>query len=265
MLGAIRFTVATAADDGVSHISLFGADDDGRAVFIKVEEEPGRLATEAAALQWAASHAIPVPTVLGYGPASVGGTDRIVLITERVPGGTRPVDPSGWRQMGAALARVADVPVDGCPLKSLGNTEFADQHLRRLDSVRHLLSRGLAADLEQAIERTRARAFEPVFTHGDPGGGNFLCTQDGGVLLDWESATSAENHSRIRIMWRTAALPSLQSRGFCRISKAFIDEGAGDLLAVLLGHTFATRNGVPPSSHARFHFIDYTRSVFALK
>jgi len=65
------------------------------------------------------------------------------------------------------------------------------------------------------------------------------------------------------------ALPRRTCRGYSRrlgwISKALIYEGTGDLLAILLGHPFTTRNRVPPCSHARFHFIDDARSFFALK
>lgn len=188
MFGAARYIVASAALDGASHTGLYADSDDGRAVFIKLEEDPGRLATEAVALTWAAAHAISVPTPLGYGLASVDGSARVVLITERITHGTRPIDSAGWSQMGVALARVADVPIGGCPLKRISNSEFADQHLRMLDEVRRLLSDRLRGDLERAIERTRSPAFAPVLTHGDPGGGNFLCTAAGGVLLDWESA-----------------------------------------------------------------------------
>lgn len=49
------------------------------------------------------------------------------------------------------------------------------------------------------------------------------------------------------------------------VSKAFVHECAGDLLAVLFGHAFTTRNGVPPCTHTLLHFIDDARSFFALE
>ncbi|MGH8328041.1 MAG: aminoglycoside phosphotransferase family protein, partial [Steroidobacteraceae bacterium] len=177
------------AQDGASHTSLFGVTDGGRSVFVKVETDPGRLATEAAALAWAARHAIAVPAVIGHGVAKVDDVRKVVLITGLVPDGTRPIDPAGWRRMGTALAKLAAVPLDGCPLRFVSNEQFACEHTMKLDAVRHLLPKMLATHIEQAIDRTRNPAFTPAFTHGDPGGGNFLDTATGGVLLDWETAS----------------------------------------------------------------------------
>ncbi len=188
VLDGTRVAIETATHDGVSHTGLFGKTHDGTPVFIKIETDSARLATEAAALKWAATHAIPVPAVIGFGVAKVDGARKVVLMTERVTNGVRPIDPAGWRRMGMALAKLADVPIDGCPLRSSSAAEFADEQRSKLDAVRHLLPGGLASDTEGAIERIRTPRFTPVFTHGDPGGGNFLCTEGGDVLLDWESA-----------------------------------------------------------------------------
>lgn len=82
------------------------------------------------------------------------------------------------------------------------------------------------------------------------------------------SISSGRSASRLSVhsgRLRSANPPPLASGRLCRISKAWIYEGAGDFLAVLLDDALATCNRVPPSSHARFHFIDHPRSCIALK
>ncbi len=49
------------------------------------------------------------------------------------------------------------------------------------------------------------------------------------------------------------------------MSEAFVHEDSGDRVTVLFDHAFTARNGVPPCTHARFHFIDHTRGFFALE
>jgi Phosphotransferase enzyme family len=191
VLDGTHVTIANPAADGITHTCFFGATDDGRPIFVKIEQEPGRLAIEAAALAWAAKHAIAVPSVIGFGPADVDGTQKLVLITEQVVDGIRPIDPLGWRRMGMALAALANVPVEGCPLKRFDNAEFAYDQSSKLAAVRHLLPNSVIADIRQAIERTAIPRLQPVFTHGDPGGGNFLYTANRDILFDWECAIVA--------------------------------------------------------------------------
>lgn len=158
-------------------------------VVVKVEDTHGQLEDERVALDFLAGTKVRVPQVVASG---VTGAGRPFLVMTREKG-VRAVTPAGWGRLGRDLACLLDVSADSCPFPRIGSDDFAADHRARLDVVGSLLDPSLANEIERAID-TISGVERLVITHGDPGSGNYLDSEDDdrpGVVLDWESASIA--------------------------------------------------------------------------
>jgi aminoglycoside phosphotransferase (APT) family kinase protein len=160
-----------------------GAD---RAVVLRVGDDPAPLATEAAALELAAGHGIPVPRLLAAGL----DRDPPVVLVEAVAGAsTIPAErpPARLRALGRAAAALAAVPLVPTPAlprrdRPIATVDFAA--LRRRPPPRPLL---LEAEARlAALPPSRAPA---GFVHGDLWQGNALWAGEAlAALVDWDCA-----------------------------------------------------------------------------
>jgi fructosamine-3-kinase len=174
--------------------------DGGRLVMVKLAEDPGAVAAEAAGLRWLAdADAVRVPAVHGY--------DGRRLVTDRVPQG-RPDGGAAFR-FGRDLAALhaAGAPAFGAPppdgprdayigLAPMRNAEGTDwpawyaEH-RVLPYLRRAVDDGTVRPAEATvIEEVCARLPElagppepPARLHGDLWNGNVLWGTDGEVWL----------------------------------------------------------------------------------
>jgi aminoglycoside phosphotransferase (APT) family kinase protein len=150
-----------------------------------------KLATGAAALQVAEQHGIAAPRSIARDlsgqHAGLPATLETVLPGES--GNASPPTAAGWRDAGAAIARVHSVvlqPQEDIRLDPFLRSAFRDFLFRHVASSRSspLLLR--ANELVQRYERPRREA---VFLHGDVWPGNLLWRGDSCVgLIDWKEA-----------------------------------------------------------------------------
>src|SRR5579884_2011180 len=176
---------------GTRHAIRFAVRADTDApVVVKIEQIPGALAREHAALAWlAAAGGGMAPRVVAFGPA-VLGRDRVTcLVTDRVVG-EPPTTDAGWRRMGAALAAVAGVlrPSDRLPV--IDSDKFSRAHVARIDELGGRLQSFVSeiSDWTELSHRALPASAPLVLTHGDPGPGNYLDSDTSGTLIDWEEA-----------------------------------------------------------------------------
>jgi aminoglycoside phosphotransferase (APT) family kinase protein len=157
----------------------------GRPVILK-DGEPGQaaqFATEAAALQVAATAGFPVAAVLGYD----GGT-RMLL--ECLPGTSRiPREPDGQRlrALGATAARIQTVglePTNDLPVRDrpIADADYAG--IRRAHGAS-----GVLLDAEEIVASSKPADERGAFVHGDLWHGNTMWQGDVlSGILDWDSA-----------------------------------------------------------------------------
>ena len=163
----------------------------GEEVAVKLERISGSLASERQALNWLTSQHGPSPRLLAATGARYN-TERVYcLVTDRAPGNT-PITARACGRMGHAIGALTRIDWNGSGLAVLDAFEFGHAHRRRIGELNEALGeiRATVGDWEQLsswrVPRCSSRL---VFTHGDPGPGNYL--DDGantGVLIDWEGA-----------------------------------------------------------------------------
>ncbi|HJS92895.1 MAG TPA: aminoglycoside phosphotransferase family protein [Solirubrobacteraceae bacterium] len=167
---------------------LFGVlERTGEAVAVKIERIAGSLEVERRALRWLTGQRGPAPRLIAASIAPC--RDAACLVTARADGAA-PTTTAGWERMGHALARLIDIPHDGCDLTALDPATFGDRHVQRIGELGALLD-VLAETVEEwtaLCSPTIPGADELVITHGDPGPGNYLDDNATGTLLDWEDA-----------------------------------------------------------------------------
>ncbi|MGH3253914.1 MAG: phosphotransferase [Streptosporangiaceae bacterium] len=148
-----------------------------------------RLATEVAALRYAAGAGLPAPEVLGHDDGTASGF--ALVLTALRPGSSRiPFSPDArrLRAIGAMAARIGAVaagPSDALPERSGPIADFPWARLRQ--------ERGASAILmqaEAAVASTKPEDTRTGLTHGDFWYGNTLWDDDGNLtaLLDWDAA-----------------------------------------------------------------------------
>ncbi|WP_345638015.1 phosphotransferase family protein [Rugosimonospora acidiphila] len=180
------------ATGGQKNWVFFGCEEHtGDRVVVKVEGTPGGLADEHRALRWAGRHAVAVPGVRRHGVIRSGShRDRTCLVLDRLPG-RRPQSPADWWRMGVALSGLSRLPWadSGVPVSDAGAAVATHESLAAM--LTSQLPEAQAGVLAAAVRAAPApdTLSRPVFTHGDPGPGNFLVNDDGcDYLLDWETA-----------------------------------------------------------------------------
>lgn len=171
---------------GSKNQTRYGTLPGGDQVVVKLQQAHGQLAVEEVALRYARQHGVQVPRVIGSGTAA-DGTFFLVLSREA---GVRTKEPAGWYRLGGDLAALASVPVQACTLPCITPQAFVADHLERLRVVEPLLSATMDQSIRKAIGHFNNQS-NLVLTHGDPGSGNYLDNEDGGVILDWETAVIA--------------------------------------------------------------------------
>lgn len=180
-------TALSEPPQGTRHRVLFGIEEaSGCEVAVKIELIPGTLEVERRALEWLSACDGPSPRLHAAGiVASDEHRDAVCLVTDRV-GGDAPTSPEGWKRLGEALARLAEVDWRGCSLATLDHDEFLGLHEWRVAD----LGRALGSDLARELPPVPASyADSPLsLAHGDPGPGNFLDDGATGSLIDWEDA-----------------------------------------------------------------------------
>lgn len=179
-----------APAQGTRHAIAFGViTGTGEPVAVKIERAPGGLAQEQLALACLGGRDKPVPLLLAAGAASLGAREVRCLVMER-RAGTPPASIEGWRRMGHAYARLADLRDIPACLPAFDRATFGAGHARRIRDLGALLA-GLAAsipDWERLSSDTVPGSPPLVVTHGDPGPGNFLDDGEAGSIVDWEDA-----------------------------------------------------------------------------
>lgn len=150
-----------------------------------------KLATGAAALRLAEQHGLaaprPIACDLDGQQAGVPASLETVLLGEN--GNARPPTAAGWREAGAAIARVHRVtlqPDEHIRLDPFLRSAFREFLFRHVASGRSSPLLQLANDVVHRYERPRRDA---VFLHGDVWLGNVLWVGDSCVgLIDWKEA-----------------------------------------------------------------------------
>jgi aminoglycoside phosphotransferase (APT) family kinase protein len=192
----------------------------GERAVVKVERVRGALARERAALAWLGASDGPVPRLLSAGAALLGSEPVECLVTERRTGAP-PTTTEGWRRMGRAYGRLADLgelPAErlaecSADLPTYDRVAFGAGHGRRIADLGERLTE-LAASIPDWALLCSARvpgAPSLVVTHGDPGPGNFLDDGGDGSIVDWEEAQIAPRGldvARLVFIARLGAGPS---------------------------------------------------------
>lgn len=159
---------------GTRHIVLFGVlHGTGERVAVKLERAAGSLEVEHQALRWLTAQRGPAPRLVAASRVVSHDGRATCQITERADGAP-PTTTPGWKRMGRALARLAEIPWRGCGLACLDPPAFGDRHAQRIQD--------LGVDLDTLAETIKdwtqlclpavPHASELVITHGDPGPGN---------------------------------------------------------------------------------------------
>jgi aminoglycoside phosphotransferase (APT) family kinase protein len=146
-----------------------------------------KAAREAAALEHARAHGLPVPALYGHGPdwtlvAHVDGR-RLLPLDPGVELDARPA-----RSLAALLARLHALPLPEGPFPRVSTATS-------LRIIRERAASAGDARLSAAVERLRPLDDgAPVFVHGDPHPGNALFDDEFAVagLIDWEDAAIAD-------------------------------------------------------------------------
>jgi aminoglycoside phosphotransferase (APT) family kinase protein len=184
--GAEVSEVRGLRDGGAPWLLRLGRGGAGRAVVLRVGEDPAPLATEAAALELAAGHGIPAPRLLA---ADVDHHPPAVLVEAVEGASTIPAErpPARLRALGRTAAALAAVPVAPTPAlprrdRPIATVDFAA--LRRRPPPRPLL---LEAEVRlAALPPSRA---PEGFVHGDLWQGNALWAGETlAALVDWDCA-----------------------------------------------------------------------------
>jgi aminoglycoside phosphotransferase (APT) family kinase protein len=143
-----------------------------------------QFATEAAALEVAATAGLPVPALLGH------DNDALLMLLEWLPGTSRiPAGPDErrLRAIGAAAARVHAVdlvPSDALPLRERPIADMDFARIRREHGTSRLLT-----DAERIVAASRPEGERVALTHGDLWHGNTLWDgEELSALLDWDAA-----------------------------------------------------------------------------
>ena len=179
---------------GTRHQVLFGVlPEQEEPVVVKVERIPGALARECAALDWLGEVSPgSAPRLIDFTDAILAGERVTCLVMDRHSGRV-PDTVAGWKRMGAAVARLAEVgyPRHVLPVKQ--TDAFVQAHVDRIGELGARLDPFVHAikDWTELTHRSLPRSSVLVLTHGDPGPGNYLHTDSTGVLIDWEEAQVA--------------------------------------------------------------------------
>lgn len=175
---------------GTRHQVLFGSVlNTGEPVVVKLERVPDTLEVERRALAWLDGRSRQAPGLVTAGAALIDGESVACLVTERRTGDS-PSTADGWRRMGRAVARLADLgyPQDGLTLAD--HRSFGEGHAERIDDLgdRLALLADSVPDWALLTSADVPGSTPLVLTHGDPGPGNFLDDGSDGTLIDWEEA-----------------------------------------------------------------------------
>jgi aminoglycoside phosphotransferase (APT) family kinase protein len=164
----------------------------GEPVAVKIEGGLGGLARERMALTCLGGTARPVPRLLAAGAATLGTQKISCLVMER-RSGAPPTSTAGWRRMGRAYARLADLGEMPACMPVLDRVTFGAEHARRIRELGGLLGELIASvpDWQRVSSDAVPGAPPLVITHGDPGPGNFLDDGGEGSIVDWEEAQVA--------------------------------------------------------------------------
>ncbi len=147
------------------------------------------VATEVAAMSYAAKAGLPVPEVLGHDDGTATGF--ALALTTVLPGSSRiPSRPDAGclRAIGAIAARISTVdpgPSAALPARSGPIEDFPWAQLRREHGASAILLQA-----ETAVASTRPKDTRTGLTHGDLWYGNTLWNDSGGLtaVLDWDAA-----------------------------------------------------------------------------
>lgn len=147
------------------------------------------VATEVAAMRYAAKADLPVPEVLGHDDGTATGF--ALALTTVLPGSSRiPSRPDAGRlrAIGAIAARISAVdpgPSVALPVRSGPIEDFPWERLRHEHGASAILLQA-----ETAIASTRPEDTRTGLTHGDLWYGNTLWDDNGGLtaVLDWDAA-----------------------------------------------------------------------------
>lgn len=195
--GGLTVELHGSPAQGTRHTVLYGmVAGGGERVVVKVERVPGTLDRERAALARLGARGGPVPRLVCAGPALLGA-ERVDCVVTELRAGRPPTSLEGWRRMGRAYARLADL--GGLPAGLPGDLPTCDRlafgagHERRIADLGERLTE-LAASIPDWVllcSRRVPGTPPPVITHGDPGPGNFLDDGGDGSIVDWEEAQIA--------------------------------------------------------------------------
>jgi aminoglycoside phosphotransferase (APT) family kinase protein len=165
-----------------------------------------KAAREAAAIEHARAHGLPVPALYGHGPdwtlvAHVDGRRLLPLD----PGAVLDARPA--RSLAALLARLHNLPLPEGPFPRVSTAT----------ALRTIRERAASAgDARLSAAAARLRPLDdgpPVFVHGDPHPGNALFDDDFGVagVIDWEDAAIADRRFDVAMAywWMLERTPSI--------------------------------------------------------
>ncbi|WP_030902907.1 phosphotransferase family protein [Streptomyces sp. NRRL F-5126] len=235
------FTVSrlTPASGGQNNWVFFGRSPDSEAVVAKVEGAAGGLCAEYHALAWAVRHTAAVPHVYRWGEVRSGEYEGArCLVLERVRG-HRPVTPFDWRRMGTCLAGLTRLPVGGSGIRLLDADDTVSNHERATAVLVAQLPGAQAAAVKRAAAAATGPSLSrPVFTHGDPGPGNFMVSDDGpDHLIDWETAQATP-----------LGLDPARAAVLALLSPDPADRGLAERRAAAVWHGYAGDTGWQPDA-----------------